>query len=154
MEWLMESPIPMPSALVVKNGSKMRSASPGSIPGPESCTWTNTPSVLFADRIRSFRGRWAGSRMASTRVHDEIDQHLLQLNLVAGHAGETGCEVGAQRDTAPGQLRGQQNTYVLNDPVNVQFRSPECALHQQSANPGNDRARPRSIAHNLCHGGA
>jgi hypothetical protein len=36
MEWLIDSPIPMPFAFVVKNGSKMRFASPGSIPGPES----------------------------------------------------------------------------------------------------------------------
>ena len=36
MEWLIDSPIPMPFPFVLKNGSKMRFASPGSIPGPES----------------------------------------------------------------------------------------------------------------------
>src|ERR1700732_4725161 len=56
-------------------------------------------------------------------VDDEINQHLLQLNLVTGHAGETRGEVGAHRDMASRQLGAQQNTYVLNDPVNVQFRS-------------------------------
>src|ERR1700730_15667232 len=84
-------------------------------------------------------------------VHDEINQHLLQLHLVAGHAREIRCEVDAQGDMASRQLGAQQNPYVLNDPVNVQSRSSESALHQQPANPGNDRARPRSIAHNLCN---
>jgi hypothetical protein len=36
MEWLIESPNPMPLAFVVKNGSKMRLISSGSIGGPES----------------------------------------------------------------------------------------------------------------------
>jgi hypothetical protein len=36
IERLIESPVPTPSAFVVKNGSKTRSARSGSIPGPES----------------------------------------------------------------------------------------------------------------------
>src|SRR5205823_13870799 len=36
------SPVPLPTALVVKNGSKMRSQSSGAIPGPLSLTSTNT----------------------------------------------------------------------------------------------------------------
>src|SRR5260370_10396592 len=40
-----DSPMPMPWGLVVKNGSKMRSAVAGSSPGPVSATPTSSPSV-------------------------------------------------------------------------------------------------------------
>src|SRR6202049_4569350 len=67
-------------------------------------------------------------------VHDQVNQHLLQLHLVAGHAREISCEFVAQGDMASRQLGAQQNTYVLNDPVNVQFGSSESALLHKPAN--------------------
>ncbi len=42
MEWLMDKPIPIPWALVVKNASKIRFSSFGAIPTPESRTATST----------------------------------------------------------------------------------------------------------------
>src|SRR6267142_4876534 len=54
---LIESPRPMPSDLVVKKGSKIRSAYFGSSPVPESRTAiTTSPDLLFRDEISSSRG--------------------------------------------------------------------------------------------------
>src|SRR5882724_1052934 len=63
---LIESPRPMPSDLVVKKGSKIRSASFGSSPVPESRTATTTsPDLLFSVVISSSRGWLCTARMAS-----------------------------------------------------------------------------------------
>src|SRR5579871_340124 len=66
MEWLIESPIPIPSDLVEKNGSKMRALVLGAIPGPESWIWTQTPSACFAVLIRILRRCSGFSCIAST----------------------------------------------------------------------------------------
>ena len=44
MPWQMDrpSPVPMPTGLVVKNGSKMRASRSGAMPVPVSCTSTST----------------------------------------------------------------------------------------------------------------
>src|ERR1700691_4908179 len=46
-------PRPIPLGLVVKNGSKMRSAGPGSKPCPESQTSTRTLEPSFLEAIHS-----------------------------------------------------------------------------------------------------
>ena len=59
-------PIPVPSSLVVKKVSKMRSACPASKPTPESSTrMTSSPGSFGSVRTESTRGRSATSAIAS-----------------------------------------------------------------------------------------
>jgi len=69
LERLMESPIPIPSGLVVKKGSKIRSVVRGERPYPESRTSTR---ISFAPSLReeidNSRGAPPGSLIASTAL--------------------------------------------------------------------------------------
>src|SRR5215470_18959373 len=62
---LIASPIPIPSFLVVKNGSKMNSIRAAGKPCPQSRTWVRTYSALLDDLICSSRVRSVISVMAS-----------------------------------------------------------------------------------------
>ena len=62
--------MPLPTSLVVKNGSKIRRSSPGRIPGPVSATATSTASEpVDADMPIAFRGDSAtASRALANRL--------------------------------------------------------------------------------------
>ena len=61
-----ESPIPIPSALVVKNASKIRLASSDSIPSSEILyDYHRTLTVIFLDRTRTSRSRSSMGNIAS-----------------------------------------------------------------------------------------
>src|SRR5262249_5651195 len=51
MRWTIESPRPVPSALVVKNGSKMRARTSAGMPGPSSFTESTTWSPAGRQEI-------------------------------------------------------------------------------------------------------
>src|SRR5882724_10818329 len=69
IERLMDSPIPIPSGLVVKNGSKIRSLVSAFSPRPESRTSTRTSLVpSIQEEIDSSRGAVPGSLIASTAL--------------------------------------------------------------------------------------
>ena len=76
----------------MKNGSKICSAWFGSNPVPESCTWTSTPSACLADLIKV---PWPVGECTHCvdSVHDEIDQDLLQLHLVAQDAWQISGQI-------------------------------------------------------------
>ncbi len=91
-------PVPLPTSLVVKNGSKMRCSDSLGMPTPLSSTsstangrtatsfeaWESTPrrAVIVIGR----RALLARERVA--RVQHEIDDDLLDLRLVRLHVGE------------------------------------------------------------------
>ena len=74
----------MPCALVVTNGWNSRSAISGAMPGPVSMTLISTSSSSIMRGLdRQLAPRAAFHRLDG--VADEIDQHLLDLNLVDQH---------------------------------------------------------------------
>ena len=91
MPWQIDSPspVPRPTGLVVKNGSKMRGSTSGVIPAPLSCTSSTacrSPSrgpQLDADLVL-LRAR-LGHRLR--RVEQEVHDHLLEPRLVAPTRG-------------------------------------------------------------------
>jgi hypothetical protein len=98
IERLIDSPIPMPLALVVKKALNSRSAFAESIPMPESCTATSTsPASCGCDRISISRGPIGDRRHRFEAVHHEVDDHLLQLNAIAEHRGQCGRQFRPQR---------------------------------------------------------
>jgi hypothetical protein len=84
MDRLMDSPIPIPLGFVVKKASNIRSMFCGSVPAPESLTATRTLSVPHFCEITI---RWSVCRREDSfaSVHDQVQDHLLQLNSIALH---------------------------------------------------------------------
>ena len=82
-------PVPLPTSLVVKNGSKMRSRFSCGIPQPLSAKRISdgVASDRGGDRDAPGRGVLAGGMDGMCRVDDEIHEHLIQLADVAHHLG-------------------------------------------------------------------
>ena len=94
IERLMGSPIPMPLARVVKNGSKSRAITSALTPIPESSTETRIwPASSYSrpDQQPPRPAGNAGHRLDS--IHQQIQDHLLQLNAVAQHRGQVRREL-------------------------------------------------------------
>ena len=95
MEWLMDKPMPIPWALVVKNASKIRLSSFGSIPMPESRTATSTSSEFcLSDRITRMPRPICDGAHRFDAVQDQIHDHLLQLDPVAHRGRQIGGQLG------------------------------------------------------------
>ena len=80
---LIDKPIPMPFALVVKKGVKTRSASDPR-PVPESRTATSmSPDSSTRDSTQSKRGRSITADHGFDAIHDQVQQDLLHLNPIS-----------------------------------------------------------------------
>ena len=117
-----ESPMPRPSDLVVKKGSKMRCAMAGSSPGPVSSTVT-------CGTVRLGEGDGDGQLPFAVRdrchgldaVHDQVQQHLLQLNLVAQHGLRAGGQIGVQHDAVLLQFAAGERQHFLDGVADVEL---------------------------------
>ena len=88
MPWQMDSPspVPTPTGLVVKKGSKMRPSISGGMPQPVSRTSTTTAGSPC--RARHQRGsRRSPPGHGLRRVDQQVEEHLAQPRLVAQHQG-------------------------------------------------------------------
>ena len=97
-------PVPWPNALVVKNGSKMRSAVAGvhALAGvghlehdvaAGATSWARCCCGLDR-RLARADGQRAAARHRVARVDDQVQQHLLHLRAVGANGGHVGAEVG------------------------------------------------------------
>ena len=95
--WLRPRPVPLPTSLVVKNGSKMASSMSAGIPDPVSVTETatNRPSrrawprsTGMASTASTWMTRLPSSRHRIAGIDGEIDQRGFELRDVGG--GKTG----------------------------------------------------------------
>ena len=77
------SPVPSPTGLVVKNGSKMRPRMSSGTPGPVS---PNSTSSQSSSRAGAYRQR-ALARPWPHRVVDQVRPHLVELGGVRGIGG-------------------------------------------------------------------
>ena len=100
---LRPSPVPWPSGLVVKNGSKIRSRTVGSMPVPRVVD-VDRDAVAVGGRLGP-DGDAAAGRAGVDRVGQQVHHHLVDLGRVAGH----------QRQRARGPCRS--STRLLQGPA-------------------------------------
>ena len=79
----MDSPIPMPSALLVKNGSKTSFNLSSGMPGPRSDT--DSWAKFSTREVRMLMMRFSRRRVLHRvdPVHDKVQNDLLKLDAVA-----------------------------------------------------------------------
>jgi hypothetical protein len=93
---------------VVTNGSNTRSRSATGIPNPRSDTVTSTvalPGLLRAHRQAAVRGLALHGIAA---VHQQIEQHLLQLVAIALDGGQPLSQIALDGDVTSQQVTAQQ----------------------------------------------
>ena len=98
-------PRPVPVALVVKNGSKMRVRISAGMPGPVSSTSSSTPPASAADA----HAQPAAAGHGLDRVDGHVEHRLPDQPRVHGHRGKVGAHVDAPPPPrlAPSAQRGR-----------------------------------------------
>ena len=108
----------MPCDLVVKNASKIRSTSLGSMPAPLSSTDSNTPSGLRVyDRSRATFGRCVTDHGVKS-IHNQVENNLLQLDTNANHLRRLGLQFSFDQDFVPPHLH--KGKHVLNKLIDIE----------------------------------
>jgi hypothetical protein len=79
------------------------------------------------------------------RVHDQIENDLLQLDTVPPHDWQVASEVRSQRDVTSRQLSAHQRDDVLDDRGEIQRCELDWTLPHQSSNPLDDVVRSLPI---------
>ncbi len=137
----MDRPIPIPCGLVVKNASKMRVRSLGSMPVPQSATVIRTvlaSSICVVTRNRRVRSVNGAHRL--DRVHGQIEQNLLQRHPLAGDVRQVFAQFGLQHDPLALELALSERENVAHEIVDAQRRSLLAVLAEHSADAGDDVA--------------
>ena len=108
------SPVPEPTGLVVKNGSKIRSTTPSGMPGPVSATSTSSQSSTR--RVVRVSVPCAVHRLR--RVVDEVGPHLVELG--AEHVdGRQGAVVVLDHGDPVAQLPFEHGDGAVQELVDV-----------------------------------
>ena len=82
----------------------------------------NDDTICFLCRCdNEFPSPGCGRSHCFNRVHNQINQNLLQLYWTAWHAWQGSCELRCQDDAAPGQFVAHENRYILNDFIDVSY---------------------------------
>ncbi len=113
------SPIPVPSGLVLKNGSNMRCAISGAIPGPRSSTETRTSSITVHCRSNGELARRGGLRHRLHRVHRQVAQNLLNLDRVHLQPGEIRRQNQSNGNLAANRLVTEDAHQILDHAIHV-----------------------------------
>src|ERR1700751_2371086 len=113
-----DSPMPMPSVLVVNIGLNIRSSVPGSMPSPVSST--DTITYLGMDfgpygehPLSIFRGH------GFDRVRHQIHEHLLKLDLFASYPWQPFVKIGSNDNPMCLQSVANDGQRALNDIVDI-----------------------------------
>ena len=129
------SPVPTPTLLVVKNGSKMRSITFGSIPTPVSAIRSRTYSprgrlpVVTSRALVQYDhiGRDRDAADAFDGLHGvgaQVHHHLVQLRRVAEHRGVAGRKRTLERHAAGSEPSTISSTSETTDCTWTWTRSP------------------------------
>jgi hypothetical protein len=97
--------------LVVKKGSKMRDRSSAAMPWPVSQTAISAPAAAFLQPVAARQGEPAAVGHGLEGIHDEVDEHLLQLAQVHLDAA-AGAVVDAHLDLAALEVVARQHQAV------------------------------------------
>src|SRR5438128_2128661 len=149
IDLLIESPMPIPPGLVVKNASNRRGIWSGSNPTPASCTATRTESDEYScDRIISSRGRSLTPSLASMPFISRLRMTCCNWTLspsIGGSAGassvrsETPClRASPWTSAATSSATSLMSSDVLYD-AEDELRDPVRAGDQRAADVHPDR---------------
>ena len=126
--------MPLPTSLVVKNGSKMRGRTSGEIPQPLSATLKqmNFPAragMLKPRRTREFHVSGLDEQRPAPRhgiagVDDEVQQHLLDHGAIGHHAGTIRGVLDLQSDVFP---RMRCSIFVMRPMTSAKFSNSGCS---------------------------
>ena len=140
--------MPMPSALLVKNGSKTSFNLSSGMPEPRSDT---DSSAKFSTReVRMLMMRFSARRILHRvdPVHDKVQNDLLKLNAVAEDRKRIRCDHVSQFEFSSNgsaeKIRLVSRTRSLRSNFSVQRR-----LFQQAAHPPNDFAGAPVVLQNI-----
>ena len=141
--------MPIPSSLVVKNGSKIAFSLSDGTPGPESvieifadASSTDVLLVYLAPSIGC----------ADHRVHtiyDQVQDDLLQLNAVPAHAQRPVNRPAIQLDIARFGLHRKKFKHLTNRFVEIDILRLDCRLPEQATQPPYDLGRSLVVAPDL-----
>ena len=141
MERLMASPIPNPFGFVVTKCPKIFSSSAAFTPMPVSATSMITrPAWGWRVKIVITRGPSLSGADGFTGIHQDVQQHLLELHAVA--ADRWHCFHGHQPDLdTPDEHRGAQQAHgVLDQRFDVHLHRLQMFLAKQGAQPVDDKS--------------
>ena len=120
IERQMTSPMPMPSALVVNSGVKIRAASSARTPAPVSATEIMMPVPWYAsDRTdSSLRFVLCGHRVNG--IGNQVEQQVLQLDPVSVNGRQLRSRLDADRDPVGLKTVAFEGQGLMNDFVEVE----------------------------------
>ena len=132
-------PVPCPTSLVVKNGSKTRSRTSGGIPGPSSVISTHSAVAVAA---RGDRDRAALAERVD-RVVEQVRPHLVELGAAHGQLGQRAVVVAHDLDLGVLELVAEHRERRLQALVQVDL-DELAAVHVGVGLDRADEARHRA----------
>ena len=147
----MDSPMPMPSALLVKNGSNTSFSLSSGMPGPRSDT--DSSANLFDSRSPDADDAVFGRRILHRvdPVHDKVENDLLKLDAVAEDRKRIRCDHANQFDVSPDGQRRKKFDGVANEVIEVEIFQFEGCFFQQAAHSSNNFGGAPVILQNILH---
>ena len=140
-----DNPIPMPCALVVKNGSKTSLSLSGGMPGPLSEIATSAKSSRSAVQIASWRPEAGMSGHRIYRVDHQVQYDLLNLNSVATDRQRWGSDGSAHINLPRSSLTGKKINRLLDDFVEFDRLYLKRRFLEQTPQTLNDFARTHIV---------
>ena len=136
----MDSPMPRPPGLVLRNGSKSRSMSSGGMPGPRSLTVTSTSESTC--RLRTIDDPIPRKAIAHRieSVQEEVEEDLLELDAVAEDLRQIGVELVQNGDAADHGVAVEQADHFLEDGVEVERPQVRGVFLHERPDPTDDLA--------------
>ena len=141
--------MPMPSALLVKNGSKTSFNLSSGMPGPRSDT---DSSAKFSTReVRMLMMRFSARRILHRvdPVHDKVQNDLLKLDAVAEDRKRIRCDHTSQFDFSSNGQRRKKFDGFPHDFVEVEIFQFKGCLFQKAAHSPDDFAGAPVILQNI-----
>src|SRR5260370_20357891 len=136
----MDSPMPVPWSLVVKNALKMWSDCFGGSPPLMSVTEVSSWPLWVCDFIVSAPPAFM-SFTASIPLSIKVHENLLQLHRVSHHPGRICRQFGPDRYGVSRCLAAQEDDYLSTDFVHINQLVLRSILVEEQANPADDFSR-------------
>jgi hypothetical protein len=86
------------------------------------------------------------------RVHDQVEQHLLQLDRIACRRGQHGRQIDFDASPAADQFAVEQSDRRIDETVDIDRLGPCLAFFQQIAKSENDLARAIVLVNDIPEG--
>ena len=146
-----DSPMPMPSALLVKNGSKTSFNLSSGMPGPRSDTDSSANFSTREVRMLMMRFSVGVSFIASIPFIDKVQNDLLKLDAVAEDRKRIRCDHIDHFEFPANGKRRKKSDRLLHNFIEVELFQFERCLFQKAAHPPDDFGGAPVILQNIVH---